>query len=254
MSILFLRLTTAKRSTIPASRLVRSQTQKAAHRRCRNLSRLMAAAPGPAPIRFTCATTTPNGACRMPTTSDCSRSSCLKDSSRAFPGSRSCANARTSAGRFMVSIPSELLAMARDIARLMNDEGIVRNRLKIEATIDNARAYLALSEKAELAAFLWDFLDGRPIVNQMKSMKDVPPQTELSVKISKALKKEGLPLRRPNHDLCLPAVEWLCQRPPRELSTSRSVREAAAWIQTSKRGQTPCRIAQAQNRLLMHGD
>ena len=78
-----------------------------------------------------------------------------------------------------------------DFARLMGDAGIVRNRLKIEATIDNARAYLALSEKRSLAAFIWDFLDGRPIVHERRSMKEVPPETELSKRISKGLKAEG---------------------------------------------------------------
>ena len=80
---------------------------------------------------------------------------------------------------------------AKDKARLMADAGIVRNRLKIEASIDNARAYLALRERTTLAAFLWDFLDGRPIVHQRRSLKEVPPQTELSLAISKALKKVG---------------------------------------------------------------
>lgn len=79
----------------------------------------------------------------------------------------------------------------KDIARLMADAGIIRNRLKIEATIDNARAYLNLSQRTGLSAFLWDFLDGKPIVNRPASMSDIRPQTELSLRISKALKKEG---------------------------------------------------------------
>jgi DNA-3-methyladenine glycosylase I len=78
-----------------------------------------------------------------------------------------------------------------DKARLMADVGIVRNRLKIEATIDNARAYLQLRERTTLAAFLWNFLDGRPIVHQRRAMNEVPPATELSKAISKALKREG---------------------------------------------------------------
>ena len=79
----------------------------------------------------------------------------------------------------------------QDKARLMADAGIVRNRLKIEATIDNAKAYLALSEKQRLSAFIWDFLDGRPLIHERTSMKEVPPETELSKRISKALKAEG---------------------------------------------------------------
>jgi DNA-3-methyladenine glycosylase I len=78
---------------------------------------------------------------------------------------------------------------AKDKARLMADAGIVRNRLKIEATIDNARAYLALAERQSLASFLWGFLDGRPIIHERRTMKDVPAVTEQSTQISKALKK-----------------------------------------------------------------
>jgi DNA-3-methyladenine glycosylase I len=79
----------------------------------------------------------------------------------------------------------------KDIARLMADPGIIRNKLKVEATIDNARALLKLQEKQRLAGYLWDFFDGRPQINHYASHKDVPPQTDLSVKMSKALKKEG---------------------------------------------------------------
>ncbi len=79
----------------------------------------------------------------------------------------------------------------RDKARLMADAGIVRNRLKIEATVDNARAYLRLRDRMSLAAFLWGHLDGRPLIHERKSFKEVPPETELSKAISKALKKEG---------------------------------------------------------------
>lgn len=78
-----------------------------------------------------------------------------------------------------------------DKARLMADAGIIRNRLKIEATIDNARAYLALRETTTLAAFLWDFVDGQPQINHHKAHGDVPPATELSKRISKALKARG---------------------------------------------------------------
>jgi DNA-3-methyladenine glycosylase I len=77
------------------------------------------------------------------------------------------------------------------VAALMADSGIVRNRLKIAATIDNARAYLALREKQDLARFLWDFVDGAAIQNQWRTLGDVPPQTPLSARISKALKAQG---------------------------------------------------------------
>jgi DNA-3-methyladenine glycosylase I len=79
----------------------------------------------------------------------------------------------------------------KDQARLMADAGIVRNRLKISATIDNAKAYLKLAERTTLAAFIWGFLDGRPLVHHRASMTEVPPETEQSKRISKALKAEG---------------------------------------------------------------
>lgn len=79
----------------------------------------------------------------------------------------------------------------RDRARLMADAGIIRNRLKIDATIDNARAFLALQETTRLSVFLWDFLDGKPLINTPAKHGDVPPQTELSTKMSKALKAKG---------------------------------------------------------------
>lgn len=79
----------------------------------------------------------------------------------------------------------------RDFDRLMADAGIVRNRLKIEATIANAKAYLELSKRCSLSDFLWEFVDGRPIINALESYENAPGQTELSVKISKALKREG---------------------------------------------------------------
>jgi DNA-3-methyladenine glycosylase I len=80
---------------------------------------------------------------------------------------------------------------ARDIARLMDDAGIVRNKLKIEATIDNAKAYNALSKQAPFANFIWRFIDGAPQQNKLTSIKDAPAQTELSKRMSKALKAEG---------------------------------------------------------------
>ena len=80
---------------------------------------------------------------------------------------------------------------AKDIARLMADAGIVRNKLKIEATIDNARALLKLQERTSLAAFLWGFIDGRPQINEHRSFKGIPAETPTSKALSKALKAEG---------------------------------------------------------------
>ena len=80
----------------------------------------------------------------------------------------------------------------RDFERLMNDAGIVRNKLKIEAAIANAKAYLALRERGEsFDEFLWQFVDGKTIVNQWKTSKHVPAVTKESEAMSKALKAEG---------------------------------------------------------------
>ena len=79
----------------------------------------------------------------------------------------------------------------RDVARLMADPGIVRNRLKIEATIDNAKAYLKLRETETLSAFLWKAVDGKVAANRYAAFGDVPPQTDASRRLSKALKSAG---------------------------------------------------------------
>ena len=79
----------------------------------------------------------------------------------------------------------------KDIARLMDDPGIVRNRLKIEATIDNARAYLALSKHTPFSHFIWSHLEGPPQQNKLERLSDAPAESELSKRISKSLKAEG---------------------------------------------------------------
>jgi DNA-3-methyladenine glycosylase I len=79
-----------------------------------------------------------------------------------------------------------------DVARLMADAGIVRSRAKIEATIGNARAYLAMQAAGEdFATFVWDMAGGAPIRNAWQSAGDVPAQTPLSAEISAALKRRG---------------------------------------------------------------
>ena len=73
----------------------------------------------------------------------------------------------------------------------MNDAGIIRNRAKIEATISNAKAYLALSERIAFSQYIWGFLEGRPIVNRLASIKDAATETDVSKRMSKALKADG---------------------------------------------------------------
>jgi DNA-3-methyladenine glycosylase I len=81
---------------------------------------------------------------------------------------------------------------ARDVKRLMADAGIVRNRLKIESAIGNARAFLEVRrEFGSFGAYLWGFVDGRPLQSARRSMKQVPARTPLSDAISKDLKRRG---------------------------------------------------------------
>src|SRR5690349_17365908 len=76
----------------------------------------------------------------------------------------------------------------RKVEKLMQDAGIVRNRLKIEGTILSARAYLDIMEKSDgFSHLLWSHLNGRPQVNEFKTMKSVPAETPLSRAMSKDL-------------------------------------------------------------------
>jgi DNA-3-methyladenine glycosylase I len=79
----------------------------------------------------------------------------------------------------------------KDFARLMDDAGIVRNRLKIEATIANAAAYLDLEREGGLARFLWRFQPEGPLTHVRANFSDIPAQTETSKQIAKALKARG---------------------------------------------------------------
>ncbi|HVV50317.1 MAG TPA: DNA-3-methyladenine glycosylase I [Polyangia bacterium] len=80
----------------------------------------------------------------------------------------------------------------RDVARLMNDAGIVRNRLKIRSAIGNARAFLALqAEHGSFDAFIWRFVGGRPIRGRVRGRGDIPARTPLSDALSKELRGRG---------------------------------------------------------------
>ena len=79
-----------------------------------------------------------------------------------------------------------------DVARLLADSGIVRNRLKINSAIKNARATLdVLEQYGSLASYLWRYVDGVPIQNEWKATGQMPATTELSDLLSKDLKKKG---------------------------------------------------------------
>jgi DNA-3-methyladenine glycosylase I len=81
---------------------------------------------------------------------------------------------------------------SKRIDALMRDEGIVRNRAKIEGAIASARVWIQMMERGTgFATYLWDFVDGKPIVNRYKAMTEVPAETELSRAIAKDLKSRG---------------------------------------------------------------
>jgi DNA-3-methyladenine glycosylase I len=80
----------------------------------------------------------------------------------------------------------------RKVESLMQDVGIVRNRAKVEGAVSSARAWLDIMESGPgFSKLLWDFLDGKPKLNNFRSMKQVPAKTELSRRISKELSRRG---------------------------------------------------------------
>jgi len=96
--------------------------------------------------------------------------------------------------RAFAGFDPELIAgfAAADVNRLMNDSGIVRNRLKIEGTIRNAKAFLRMRDSGlSPSEFLWDFVDGKSIDKQRVEISQVPALSPESDAMSRALKKRG---------------------------------------------------------------
>jgi DNA-3-methyladenine glycosylase I len=86
----------------------------------------------------------------------------------------------------------------RDIGRLMNDMRIIRNRRKIESAIGNARAYLKMMEgPVSFSKWLWNWVDGEPVINHFETLGEVPASTPLSENISKELKQHGFSFAGP---------------------------------------------------------
>ena len=78
------------------------------------------------------------------------------------------------------------------IAVLLNDSGIVRNRLKIGSAVTNAQAFLNIQEEwGSFSDYIWSFVDGRPIQNEWRSLAEIPAKTPLAETLSKDLKKRG---------------------------------------------------------------
>lgn len=80
----------------------------------------------------------------------------------------------------------------RRIETLLKDPGIIRNRLKVEATVTNARAFLQVQEEFDsFSAFIWDFVDGKPVRNRWKTHRQVPATSPVSDALSKEMKRRG---------------------------------------------------------------
>lgn len=79
----------------------------------------------------------------------------------------------------------------RKVETLMQNPGIVRNRAKIEGAIRAARLYLEIEASQGFAAYLWDFVDGRPVQNALRHMGEMPTESDMSRKLSKDLKRRG---------------------------------------------------------------
>ena len=80
----------------------------------------------------------------------------------------------------------------RDVERLLADSGIVRNRLKVESAISNARRVLdAQAEHGSFAAYVWSFVDGEPVVGRWSRLQDIPAETAESRAMSKDMKRRG---------------------------------------------------------------
>jgi DNA-3-methyladenine glycosylase I len=80
----------------------------------------------------------------------------------------------------------------KDVERLLNNEGIIRNRRKIDSTIKNAQSFIAIQrEFGSFDKYIWSFTEGKTIVGNWKALSEVPTSTELSDKISKDLKRRG---------------------------------------------------------------
>lgn len=78
------------------------------------------------------------------------------------------------------------------IAELMNNEGLIRNLKKIEASINNAARFLEIQKEfGSFDKYIWGFTGGKPVVNKWRALKDLPPKTELSDELSKDMKKRG---------------------------------------------------------------
>ena len=80
----------------------------------------------------------------------------------------------------------------KDVEKLLNNPGIIRNRMKIEASVTNSKAFMEIGKEfGSFSKYIWSFVDGKPVINGYNSIYEIPAETELSLSISKDLKKRG---------------------------------------------------------------
>ena len=92
---------------------------------------------------------------------------------------------------------------------LLQNPGIVRNRLKIASVVQNAKAFLKVQQEfGTFDSYIWRFVGGKPIKNHWEDMRQVPATTDISDRMSKDLKKRGFQVRRFDDLLCLYASGW----------------------------------------------
>ena len=125
----------------------------------------------------------------------------------------------------------------RDVQRLLRNDGIVRNRLKIAATIENAKKFLAVKKEfGSFDAYLWSFVGGEPIQNRWRVLTDVPARTAESDAMSREFVATRIQVRRLDDLLRVHASDRHGQRSPRHMSATRGTR----WLTS----------AQIKNRIL----
>ncbi len=130
----------------------------------------------------------------------------------------------------------------RDIERALRDPGIIRNRQKVESTVANARALIALIESdGSFDDYLWGFVGGTPVVNEWTDVAQIPAKTELSERLSKDLRSRGISVRRSRRLLLAPASGRTGQRPPDELLQVAASRARCRIMTTrAESSSSPC--------------
>ncbi len=127
---------------------------------------------------------------------------------------------------------------AADVKRLLADEGIIRSRAKIEATIGNARAFLQMQERGEdFSTLIWTMAGGKPIRNESGK---VPAKTPLSEEISKALKTRRIQICRPGDRVCLDASQRHRERSRRGVFSAKQGARGERAQEVIEQSQTDC--------------